>query len=92
MQGIILAAGFGSRLKPLTDNKPKALVKINGKPLLFYIIKKFVRAGIIDIYINVFYFSEQIIKYIKTIEKSLVFGNEVKFTIVKEFYQEIKDF
>ncbi len=84
MQGIILAAGFGKRLKPFTDNKPKALVKINGKPFLFHIIKKFASAGINDIYINTYYHSKQIIDYIKLMEKEALFDKNVKFTVIVE--------
>ena len=84
MKGIILAAGFGTRLKPLTNNKPKALVELNGKPLLFYIIEKFVKTGINDIYINTFYFSEQIQDYIISIEKNHVFGTNTKITVIEE--------
>lgn len=84
MQGIILAAGFGKRLKPFTDNKPKALVEINGKPFLFHIIKKFVSAGINDIYINTYYHSKQIIDYIKSMEKEAPFDKNVKFTAIVE--------
>ncbi|HAQ62444.1 TPA: nucleotidyltransferase, partial [Candidatus Delongbacteria bacterium] len=42
MQGMILAAGFGTRLKPLTDTMPKALVPLLGKPMLHHIIDKFI--------------------------------------------------
>ena len=46
MKAMILAAGLGSRLKPITDSVPKALVKINGKPLLQYIISNLINKGV----------------------------------------------
>lgn len=64
MKAMIFAAGIGSRLKPLTDYKPKALVEIEGKPLLYYALKKLISAGCSDIIINVHHFSHQIIEYL----------------------------
>ena len=49
MKALILAAGFGSRLAPLTDNLPKSLVKVNGKPILFKQIENLIDNGIGDI-------------------------------------------
>lgn len=46
MKGLILAAGLGERLKPLTNNTPKALLSINNKPMLHYILQKYLQAGI----------------------------------------------
>ena len=64
MQGMILAAGFGTRLKPLTDTMPKALVPILGKPMLHHIIDKFIGSGINEIVINAHYFSDQIEEFV----------------------------
>ena len=49
MKALILAAGFGSRLAPLTDEKPKAMVEVNGKPILFQQIESLLANGIRDI-------------------------------------------
>lgn len=49
MKALILAAGFGSRLAPLTDNLPKSLVPVNGKPILFKQIDNLLKNGISDI-------------------------------------------
>ena len=65
MKAIIFAAGLGSRLKPLTDHTPKALLKINGKPLLAYAIEKLQQAGVTEIIVNVHHLAEQIISYLK---------------------------
>ena len=65
MKAIIFAAGLGSRLKPLTDHTPKALLKINGKPLLAYAIEKLQQAGVTKIIINVHHLAEQIVSYIE---------------------------
>lgn len=56
MQAMIFAAGLGTRLKPLTDHLPKALVPINGKPLLQWNIEKLRAAGFTRIVINVHHF------------------------------------
>ena len=66
MKALIFAAGLGTRLKPITNTKPKALVHIDGVPLLEYAIKKLIFYGITEIVINVHHFSEQIIDYLKT--------------------------
>ncbi len=65
MNAMILAAGFGTRLKPLTDNKPKALVEINGKTLLELAIQKLLQHGFNSIIINVHHFGDMIISYLK---------------------------
>lgn len=65
MKTLILAAGLGTRLKPLTEDKPKALVEINGKTLLQLTIERLKAQGIRDIIINVHHFAQEIIDYIK---------------------------
>ena len=65
MKGIIIAAGYGSRLRPLTSNTPKSLVKIEGKPIITYPIDALVTAGISDISIVVGYRANEIRRYLK---------------------------
>lgn len=60
MEGMIFAAGLGTRLRPLTDDRPKAMVKLAGKPLLEHVILKMRKAGIDRIVVNVHHFAEQI--------------------------------
>ena len=57
---MIFAAGLGTRMKPLTDTMPKALVPVNGTPLLEIVIRRLIFFGIKDIIINVHYMAEQI--------------------------------
>ena len=64
MKAMILAAGLGKRMRPLTDNCPKPLLPLLGKPLLTYHIEKLVALGITDIVINHAYLGEQIVDYI----------------------------
>lgn len=64
MKAMIFAAGLGTRLKPLTDTLPKALVPLAGKTLLQWQIEKLKTAGITDIVINVHHFSDMIINYL----------------------------
>lgn len=65
MKAMIFAAGLGTRLKPLTDTMPKAMVPVAGKPLLQHIIEKLKTAGFDKIIINVHHFAEQIINFVK---------------------------
>lgn len=66
MKALIFAAGLGTRLKPLTDDMPKALVPIAGKPLLEHVILKLKAAGFVEIIINVHHFPNQIIDFLKS--------------------------
>lgn len=63
---MIFAAGLGTRLKPLTNSIPKALVPIGGKTLLEWQIEKLKKSGITDIVINVHHFPDQIIEFVHT--------------------------
>ena len=63
---MILAAGEGTRLKPLTDNIPKALLEIKGKPLLEHTINYLKHFGVDEIIINVHHFAEQIITWLES--------------------------
>ena len=65
MVGMIFAAGLGTRLKPLTDTMPKALVPLAGKPLLQWQVEKLRDAGITDILVNVHHFPDMIIDTIR---------------------------
>ena len=65
MFALIFAAGVGSRLKPWTDSHPKALVDVDGKPMLQHVIEKIVAAGITDIIINVHHFADQIKDFLR---------------------------
>ncbi len=64
MNGMILAAGLGSRLAPLTDSKPKALVKVGGRPLLEWAIEHFIANDVDNIVVNVHHFADQVIDFI----------------------------
>ena len=65
MKAMIFAAGLGTRLKPLTDTLPKALVPLAGKTLLQWQIEKLKAASITDIVVNVHHFPDMIINYLK---------------------------
>ena len=66
MQAMIFCAGLGTRLKPLTDTMPKALVPMAGKPLLQWQVEKLRDAGITDIIVNVHHCPDQIIDAVRT--------------------------
>ena len=65
MQAMIFAAGLGTRLKPLTDTMPKALVRVGGEPLIKRVILNLAAAGVERIVVNVHHFAGQIIDYLK---------------------------
>lgn len=64
MKAMIFAAGLGSRLQPLTNQKPKALVDLCGKPLLQHVIECVYQAGFHDLVVNVHHFADQIEQFL----------------------------
>jgi NDP-sugar pyrophosphorylase family protein len=64
MKAIIFAAGLGTRLGVVTQATPKALVQLNGEPLLYHAIHKLKTAGVNELVINVHHFSDQVIQYL----------------------------
>ena len=84
MKAMIFAAGLGTRLKPLTDTMPKALVPICGQPLLYHVITKLVQAGYDQIVVNVHHFPDQIIDYLKAHD----FGVRIDVSDERDFLRE----
>ncbi|MDG0968885.1 MAG: nucleotidyltransferase family protein [Porticoccaceae bacterium] len=72
MKAMILAAGFGARLRPLTDQTPKPLLVVGGKPLLQWHIESLIRSGITEVVVNISWLAEKIEDY---------FGDGSKFGI-----------
>lgn len=65
MKALLLAAGYGTRLRPVTDVIPKCLVQIDGKPLLEYWLENLSKVGIEEFLINTSYLSEQVEEFVK---------------------------
>ncbi|MGA2353736.1 MAG: nucleotidyltransferase family protein [Terriglobales bacterium] len=66
MKAMILAAGLGTRLRPLTDDRPKALVEINGRTLLEITLFRLRSFGVTDVIVNVHHFADKVVDYLKT--------------------------
>src|SRR5260370_4416116 len=66
MKAMILAAGLGTRLRPLTDNRPKALVEIADRTLLEITLSRLLAFGVRDVIVNVHHFADAILGYLKT--------------------------
>lgn len=77
MKALLFAAGLGTRLKEHTQDRPKALVCLAGKPLLQHAIEHLKGFGITDIVINVFHFAEQVISFI---EENNSFGIDIRIS------------
>ncbi|MFC1508712.1 HAD-IIA family hydrolase [Candidatus Omnitrophota bacterium] len=98
IKAIILATGIGYRLRPMTNNIPKCLVKTAGKPLLQYQLDAYEKAGVTDIYIVVGYEGQAIRDYCKhhknlkiTIIDNEIYGNTnnmYSLYLAKEFLQD----
>jgi NDP-sugar pyrophosphorylase family protein len=65
MKAMVLAAGLGTRLRPLTDDRPKALVEVGGRTLLEIALARLSSFGIRDVIINVHHFADMIVDYLK---------------------------
>lgn len=75
MKALLLAAGLGTRLKPVTDNIPKCLVPINGRPLLGYWLELLDHAGVQEFHINLHYFADRVREFIA----STPYQSQVRF-------------
>jgi len=64
MKAMILAAGLGTRLRPLTDHRPKALVEVAGRTLLEMTLSRLRESGIRDVIVNVHHFPDMIVDYL----------------------------
>src|SRR2546426_7495614 len=62
-KAMVLAAGLGLRMRPLTDHMPKPLVRVAGQPLLDHVLDKLASAGVSEAVVNVHYLPDQIIKH-----------------------------
>ena len=76
-QAMIFAAGLGTRLKPLTDTMPKAMVRVGGQPLIWHVIQKLKQSGYERIVVNVHHFAEQITDYLKANDN---FGLDIRIS------------
>ncbi len=85
MKALIFAAGLGTRLKPITDTLPKALVPVSGQPLLWHIIEKLKRAGITDYVVNVHHFAHKIREYVAANNS---FGVNISFSDETDLLRE----
>jgi NDP-sugar pyrophosphorylase family protein len=84
MKAMVLAAGMGTRLLPLTSDKPKALVDIDGTPMLEIVLKKIIRSGFNEIIINVHHFAGQILDFLKKNDNfgaSIAISDETDFLL-----------
>ncbi len=66
MKAMIFAAGLGTRLRPLTNDRPKALVEVGGKPMLEHVINHLAQAGFDDITVNIHHFGQKIIDFLES--------------------------
>lgn len=78
-QAVILCAGLGTRLRPLTDTMPKPMIPILGKPLLEWNIEQFKKHGVMEFFINLYYLPDVIRDY---------FGDGAKLGVKINYFQE----
>jgi mannose-1-phosphate guanylyltransferase len=65
MRAMVLAAGLGTRLRPLTDDRPKALVEVNGRTLLEITLARLRAFGIQDVIVNLHHFADKVVSFLK---------------------------
>ena len=81
MKAFILAAGLGSRLAPLTNNKPKALVEFNGRPMLQELIVRLKKQGFDQLLINIHHFGDKVLEFL---EENNNFGIDISVSDERE--------
>ncbi len=77
MKAMIFAAGLGTRLYPITSDRPKALVKVSDKALIEIVINKLIKSGITEIIINVHHYAQQVKDFVHSKDN---FGIEIHFS------------
>ena len=65
MKAMVLAAGMGTRLRPLTDDRPKALVEVAGRTMLDLTLARLRRFGVREVIVNVFHFADMVVDYLR---------------------------
>ena len=74
---LILAAGLGTRMRPLTDDRPKALVEVGGKALIDHMLDRLMGVGVTRFIVNVHYFAEKLEAHLKTrIDLDIIISDE----------------
>src|SRR5271154_4954239 len=77
MKAMVLAAGLGTRLRPLTDDRPKALVEVGGRTLLEITLSRLRTFGVSQVIINVHHFADMVVDYLK---KNNNFGMRIEIS------------
>jgi len=77
MKAMVFAAGLGTRLKPLTDTTPKALVQVAGKPMLEHVLLRLKEQGFTEVMVNIHYLGEQIIQFLEANDH---FGMDIRIS------------
>jgi len=78
MRAMILAAGLGTRLRPLTDDRPKALVEVAGQTLLEITLRRLRGSGVREVIVNVHHFADMVVDYLK---KNDNFGMRIEISL-----------
>ena len=82
MKAMVFAAGLGTRLRPLTDDLPKALVEVNGVPLLELVLRRLAAAGVTGFVVNTHHFHEKIEAFLRSKKD---FGLKIELSHVEAF-------
>src|SRR5271163_2112950 len=77
MRAMILAAGLGTRLRPLTEDRPKALVEVGGRTLLEITLSRLREFGVREVIVNVHHFADMVVDYLKVNEN---FGMRIEIS------------
>ena len=77
MKAMVLAAGVGSRLRPLTDEIPKALLDVGGAPMIERVIRRLKSAGVTELVVNLFHLGDRIVEFLAS---KGAFGLRIEFT------------
>jgi len=81
MKAMILAAGLGTRLRPLTNDRPKALVEVGGRTMLEITLARLRDFGIRDVIVNVHHFADMVVEYLK---RKNNFGMDIQVSVEEE--------